>query len=892
MSETIINKQIEDELKQSFLEYAMSVIVSRALPDVRDGLKPVHRRILYSMLDQGVLSSRPTKKCARIVGDVMGKYHPHGDSSIYEALVRMGQDFSMRYTLIRPQGNFGSIDGDPPAAMRYTEAKLKKIAEDILEDIKKDTVDFIPNYDGQEFEPSVLPAKIPNLLVNGVSGIAVGMATNIPPHNIKEICEAVITLVDNPELSFEDLCKIVKGPDFPTGGIITGLSGLRHAYATGNGKIIVKGKTHFEKIKDRDHIIITEIPYMVNKSLLIEDMADLVKQGKISEISDLRDESDKDGMRIVVILKNNANPEIVLNQLMKHSRLRNTFGANMVALDGQQPNTFPLKTLLTKFIDHRREIVTRRTQFELKQAKEKAHKLEGLKIALDNLEEAIEIIKAAKNPEEASSQLKSKFSMSEIQARTVLEMRLQRLTGLEQEKIRNDLRDTMELIANLEFILSDVKHIHQIIKKETMEVSEKYGDERRTEIIPIEDEEILIEDLIEDEQVVVTITTSGYVKRTPLETYKTQRRGGVGVKGAGMKSEDVINDLFTASAHSYLLCITNKGKLHWLKVYQIPEGGRTQKGKAIVNLLNLGGEEKVQAIVPVKEFTEDKWLMFATKKGTVKRTALNEYSNIRKGGIIALTLEEGDELLDVKQVERNQNIVIGTKLGSAVRFPESEVRQMGRTAKGVRGINLRPNDEVIGMITVNQNDDIFTITNKGFGKRTPASEYRLTARGGKGVTNIKLTSKNGYVIGIASVTDAHELLFITSHGILIRTSASGISRIGRATQGVRVMKLRDDDYVVNITKVIPEDQINGDGGNTMKDEEQEYGPEEYEDTEKSVEEDFEDDEIEAREEAVVLGLEEDKDKSFEEGAGDIPTKEHKEEFEDYETDREKNLEEE
>jgi len=892
MENKVVAKLIQDEMKESFLDYAMSVIVSRALPDVRDGLKPVHRRILYSMYDQGILSNRPTKKCARIVGDVMGKYHPHGDVSIYEALVRMAQDFSLRYMLIQGQGNFGSVDGDPPAAMRYTEAKLRKIAEDLLEDIKKDTVNFVSNYDGHELEPSVLPSKIPNLLINGSSGIAVGMATNIAPHNLNEICNAVIALIKNPETGFEELCNIVKGPDFPTGGIIKGLRGIRESFATGRGKITVVGKTHFEKLKDRDCIIINEIPYMVNKSLLIEEIADLVKSGRITEISDLRDESDRDGMRIVVILKQNGNLDLVQNQLLKHSRLRVTFGSNMLALDNKEPKLFSLKDLLSKFIEHRKEVVTRRIKFDLKQAKEKSHKLEGLKIALDNLDAAIKIIKESKDASTAAAQLISSFDLSEIQAKTILEMRLQRLTGLEQKKIRDELKETLELITHFEFILSDIKNINNIIIEETSEIKEKYGDERKTEISAVEDEDLMIEDLIEEEKVVVTISASGYVKRTPVTTYKLQRRGGTGVKGAGTRTEDVIKDLFTASTHAYLLCITNKGKLHWLKVYQIPEGGRTQKGKAIVNLLQLKPEEKVATVVPVEKFTSDKSLIFITRKGTIKKTNLTAYSNIRKGGIAAITLEENDELIEVKQTTRNDHIMIATKLGYAVRFPAGVIRDMGRTAKGVRGIRLRNSDEVIGMITCIKGEDIFTITKKGYGKKTSVDDYRLTARGGKGVTNIKITPKNGEVVSVCSITDKYDLMFVSKNGIIIRVPAAGISRIGRSTQGVRVMRLKESDEVVNATKVISENEEIINGGEKMKDEDQEYVEESYEDTEEKVKSDLEDDEIEPREEMMVLGLEEDKDKSFEKGAGDIPTDVHREKFEDYETKEEKRLEEE
>ncbi|MBW2986935.1 DNA gyrase subunit A [Candidatus Woesearchaeota archaeon] len=805
------DRPIANEMKESFLDYAMSVIVSRALPDVKDGLKPVHRRVLFSMHDLGLGHNKSYKKSARIVGDCMGKYHPHGDLAIYDSLVRMAQNFSLRYPLVDGQGNFGSVDGDPPAAMRYTEARMARSAEEMLADIEKDTVDFVPNYDEHLKEPCVLPSKIPNLLVNGSTGIAVGMATNIPPHNLSEVADAVIALIDKPDMEIHELNKIVKGPDFPTAGIICGRNGIRNSYAFGRGRIVVKAKTEIEEKKGKERIIVTEIPYQVNKSQLIEQIAALVKEGKIEGISDIRDESSKEGMRIVFVLKGTVGNDVVLNQLFKYSRLRTTFGSNMLALVNNEPKTLNLKQLLKHFIKHRKEVVTRRTEFELAEAKAKAHKLEGLKIALDNIDPVVKLIKEAANAKVAMDGLMQNYGMSEIQAKTVLEMRLQRLTGLEQEKLRKDLEETLELIKKLETLLSDEKLIYNVIKEETEEMKEKYGDERRTEITDVEiEEDIEDEALIEEEKMVVTRTHKGYIKRMPLYTYKQQKRGGKGVRATGMRDEDFVQDLFVASTHSYLLCFTNTGIVHWLKVYRLPEGSRQARGKPIVNLLPLKKEEYIAAVIPVREFLPDMNLVAVTKNGLIKKTALNAYSRPRRGGIIAITLEEKDQLVEVKLTTGDDEIMIGTAGGMAARFSEKDVRPIGRSGKGVRGIKLGKEDKVIGMIVAQPGKDILTITENGYGKRTAVDQYRKIFRGGKGVTNIKTSERNGNVVMILGVTDEADIMFISKKGIIIRTSASGVSRIGRATQGFRLMRLSAGDKVVAAAKFVSEEVENND----------------------------------------------------------------------------------
>ncbi len=801
--EKIIPRVIEQEMKASYMDYSMSVIVGRALPDVRDGLKPVHRRVLFGMYELGVLHNKPFKKSARIVGDVMGKYHPHGDSPVYESLVRMAQDFSLRYPLINGQGNFGSVDGDSPAAMRYTEARLNKLAEEILQDIDKETVAFVPNFDGSLEEPSVMPAKVPNLLVNGSSGIAVGMATNIPPHNMSEVCDATIQTIDNPEIDVLTLMQTIKGPDFPTGGIIMGGSGLKEAYKNGRGKIIVRAKTHLEELKNRTRIIVTEIPYMVNKAELIEAIADLVRDKKVQGISDLRDESDREGMRMVIDLKSGANSDVVLNQLFTHSRMQETFGINLLALVSNQPRLLSLKDIIQQYIEYRRSIVRKRTQFDLTQAENKAHLLEGLIVALDHIDPIVLLIKRSKSPEEARNSLMSYYSLSEKQAQAILDMTLRRLTSLEQDKIRSEHADLLKLIKDLKEILASEQKILGIIKAELLELKEKYGDARRTQLLESEAAAIEEESLIKPEDDVITITHAGYVKRLPVDTYKQQRRGGKGIIAAETKEEDFIENLFVANTHDYLLFFTNLGKVHWIKVYQLLEAGRYAKGTAIVNLLQLGEGEKVTAFIPVKAFEENKFLFMVTSSGTVKKTSLAEFSNPRKGGIIALTLAEKDELKSVMLTDGNQQIIIATESGSAVKFHESDVRPMGRTAAGVIGIRLR-DDKVVGATIADDKLSLVTVTENGYGKRSPIADYRLINRGGVGVINIKITDKNGKVVGIANVTDEDELMLISQSGVLIRTPVKGISVIGRNTQGVRVMKLDEKDKVISIAKIAPE----------------------------------------------------------------------------------------
>ena len=803
--ERIMPRVIEDEMKQSYLAYSMSVIVGRALPDVRDGLKPVHRRILYAMNDMGMFHNKPFKKSARIVGEVLGKYHPHGDLAVYDAMVRMAQDFSLRYPLVQGQGNFGSIDGDSAAAMRYTEARLNKLSEEMLQDLEKETIKFIPNFDGSLKEPAVLPAKAPNLLINGSSGIAVGMATNIPPHNMSEVCDGAIKLIDDSNLTPEELMLTIKGPDFPTGGIIQGSSGIKDAYKTGRGKIRVRAKIELEEAKKKTKLIITEIPYQVNKSQLIEEIAHLVRDKKIQGISDLRDESDREGMRIVIELKTGANTDIVRNQLLKHTRLQTTFGIIMIALVNNEPKTLNIKELLEQFIKHRRIVVRKRTEFELREATEKAHILEGLIIALDNIDAVIKLIKAAKSAKEARQGLMDDYKLSEKQSQAILDMKLQKLTNMEQDKIREDHKNLLQLIEKLKKILGSEQKILDIIKQELAEIKEQYGDERRTQIIAAEAQKIEEEELIKPEETVVTLTHAGYVKRQPLDAYKMQKRGGRGVIGTETKETDFVEEIFIANTHDYLLCFTNKGKIHWIKVYQIPEAGRYAKGSAIVNMIELGKEEKITACVPVREFKKDNYIFFVTKKGTVKKTSLEEFSKPRKGGILAVSLSSDDELINVDITDGTKRIMIATEQGMAVHFDEKDVRPMGRTARGVIGIKLKKNDNVIGSVVAEENKTLLTVTEKGYGKRTPISEYRLISRGGVGVTNIKITEKNGKAVTIKSVKDDDEIILISQQGIVIRTAAKGISIVGRATQGVRVMKLGPTDKLVAAAKIAKEE---------------------------------------------------------------------------------------
>ncbi|MBL7147543.1 MAG: DNA gyrase subunit A [Nanoarchaeota archaeon] len=800
---TVIKRVIEDEMKQSYVDYAMSVIVGRALPDVRDGLKPVHRRVLFGMHGLGLRHDKPFKKCARIVGEVLGKFHPHSDTAVYDTLVRLAQDFSMRYLLVQGHGNFGSVDGDAPASMRYTEARLSQAAEEMLVDIDKRTVKFIPNFDDSEKEPTVLPSKLPNLLINGSSGIAVGMATNIPPHNMGEIIDGVINQIDNPEITIDELMEVVKGPDFPTGGIICGRNGIINAYSTGRGKVVVRAKTETEEVKGRQRIVVTEIPYMVNKAELISYIAGLIRDKKINGISDLRDESDREGMRMIIELKKDSNAEVVLNQLYRHSRLQTTFGINMLALVNNEPKILNLKNLIKYFIEHRKDVVRKRTLFELNKAQQRAHILEGLIIALDNIDNVIKLVRGSKSVGIARSALISNFKLSEEQANAILEMKLQKLTSLEQESIRKEHKELLKLIEELKSILQNPQKILDIIKNELLGLKEKYGDDRRSEIVDLEFTELNMEDLIEKGKMVVTITHSGYIKRIPIETYKQQRRGGKGVIATTTREEDFVRDLFIADTHSYLLFFTNKGKVHWLKVYYIPEAGRTAKGKAIVNLLNLEKDEKVNAFIPVKKFDNERFLLMGTKKGVVKKTKLMAYSNPRIGGIRAITLDGGDELINVKLTDGSKQIILATKNGAAVRFRESDVRATGRSAQGVRGIRLR-DDGVVGMVVADDQKTLLTVTENGYGKRTKVGDYRLISRGGVGVRNIICSERNGGVVSINSVSDSDDVLFISQRGIVIRVPVSGISVIGRATQGVRLMRLIEGDKVVATTKIVKE----------------------------------------------------------------------------------------
>ncbi|MEM7009676.1 MAG: DNA gyrase subunit A [Thermodesulfobacteriota bacterium] len=801
----IIPINIEDEMKDSYLSYSMSVIIGRALPDVRDGLKPVHRRILFGMDEVGNQWNRPYKKSARIVGDVMGKYHPHGDAAIYDTLVRMAQDFSMRYTLVDGQGNFGSIDGDPPAAMRYTEVRLDRIATEMLDDLDKETVDFVPNYDGGEDEPMVLPAKIPNLLLNGSSGIAVGMSTNIPPHNLTELINAVVAQANKPEITVDELMTHLPGPDFPTGGFITGRNPIREAYETGRGIIRLRAKAKIEKQKkgDREVIIVNEIPYQVNKSRLIERIADLVKDDKIKGISDIRDESDRDGIRIVIDIKRGEIGEVILNQLYKHTPMDTSFGIIMLALVRNQPRVLSLKEVINNFIEHRKEVVTRRTQYELSKAEARLHILEGLKIALDNIDEVIALIRKSKSPQIAKEGLMKKLGLSEIQAQAILDMRLQRLTALERDKILDERKELIATVKRLKEILDKESLILGIVTDELTEIKDRYGDERKTEILD-SSEEISIEDLIADEDMVVTITHEGYIKTTSLSVYRSQRRGGKGRTGMTTKDLDFVETLFIASQHNYVLFFSNHGKCYWLKVHEIPEAGPTARGKALVNLLNLADGEKVAAVLPVVEFKDDQYIIMATKDGVVKKTKLSAYSRPRVGGIIALNIRDDDELIEAKITSGNDEILISSNYGQAIRFKEDDVRDMGRTATGVRGIKLDKGDRVVSLEVIENPDaQILTVTEKGYGKRTLVSEYRITGRGGKGVITIKTTGKNGRVVGTFQVTNDTEVMMITTQGgKVIRMNASEISIFGRGTQGVRLIGLADDEQVAAVAKVV------------------------------------------------------------------------------------------
>lgn len=813
--QTLVN--IEDEMKKSYMDYAMSVIIGRAIPDVRDGLKPVHRRILYAMYEIGNRYNKPYKKSARIVGDIMGKYHPHGDAAIYDTLVRMAQDFSLRYMLVDGQGNFGSIDGDPPAAMRYTESRLARISEEVLADLEKDTVDFVPNYDESLMEPSLLATRIPLLLLNGTSGIAVGMATNVPPHNLKEIINGTIACIKKPDITIEQLMRHIPGPDFPTAGFINGREGILSAYKTGRGIIRIRARALIEKNarNDRETIVITELPYQVNKALLIEKISELVRDKKITGISDLRDESDREGIRVVIELKRDENSAIILNQLYKFTQMEVSLGIIMLAISENRPQVFNLKEVLEKFISFRRDVVVRRTRFELARAQERAHILEGYIIALNNIDAIIKVIKASKTPAEASVQLCAKFKLSEIQAKAILEMRLQRLTGLERAKIEEEYEEVTKLIAHLQAILADPQKVLQVIIDELNEIKERYGDERRTEIVA-SSEDINIEDMIVEEDVVVTISHTGYIKRNAVSLYKSQHRGGRGKMGMGTKEEDFVEKIFIASTHHYLLVFTSAGKVHWLKVYQIPQAGRAAKGKAMVNLVNLAPGESVRATLPVKEFVDDKFVVMVTKKGIIKKTELTAYANPRSGGIIAISIDESDELVDVQLTMGNQDVFIATKQGMAIRFKEDDVRDMGRTARGVRGINLDEGDEVIGMDIPAQNTFILTVSENGFGKCTTVDEYRVQSRGGKGTINLKTVEKVGNVSGVLQVQGEEHVMLISNAGKVIRLKVQEIPVNHRVTQGVRLIELDPEEKLVGVARTTSDsesrDDANGDNG--------------------------------------------------------------------------------
>jgi DNA gyrase subunit A len=792
---------IEEEMRKSYLDYAMSVIVGRALPDIRDGLKPVHRRVLFAMQELGLSWNRPYKKAARVVGEVLGKYHPHGDAPVYEALVRMVQEFSLRYPLVDGQGNFGSIDGDPPAAMRYTEARLAKIAHEMLADIDKETVDFVPNFDESLQEPVVLPTRVPNLLVNGSAGIAVGMATNIPPHNLSEVIDALVLLVDEPSATLEQLMKIVTGPDFPTRGYIYGTGGIREAYTTGRGTITLRAKAHAEKLRGgREAIIITELPYQVNKASLIEKISELSREKRIDGLSEIRDESNREGIRVVLELSRGEIPQIVLNQLYKHTQMQTPFGIIMLALVERRPQVVNLKEMLEAFIRFRREIVTRRTRFDLARAEEKAHILAGLRKAVEHLDLVIRLIRQAESPEAAKEALMGQLELSEIQAKAILDMRLQRLTQLERHKVVEEHQQTLALIEELKGILASDAKLMGIIKQELLALKTEYGDGRRTEILT-ETTELTIEDLLADEEMVVTITRSGYIKRTHVESYRSQRRGGKGVTGMETKEEDIVEDLFVASTHAFLLFFTNLGKVHWLKVHEIPEGGRQAKGKAMVNLLSLGEGERVAACVPVRDFAAGGHILFVTKQGKVKKTELEAYSHPRAGGIQAIGLEDGDEVIGARRTDGRREVMVATKLGMTIRFAEEEVRPMGRGASGVRGVELEEGDEVITTDVVQEGVTILTITERGFGKRTPLEEYRLQGRAGKGIIDIKTGGRNGNVVGMLQVRDGDDLLVVTTKGKIIRMRVADISSQGRNTWGVRIIDLEADDRVGSVARV-------------------------------------------------------------------------------------------
>nr|WP_315175724.1 DNA gyrase subunit A [uncultured Flavobacterium sp.] len=809
--EKLIPINIEDEMKSAYIDYSMSVIVSRALPDVRDGLKPVHRRVLYGMYDLGVFSNKAHKKSARIVGEVLGKYHPHGDTSVYDAMVRMAQEWSMRYLLVDGQGNFGSVDGDSPAAMRYTEARMRKISEEIMADIEKETVDFQLNFDDTLYEPKVMPTRVPTLLINGATGIAVGMATNMPPHNLTEVINGTLAYIDNNDIEIDELITYIKAPDFPTGGIIYGYEGVREAFKTGRGRVVIRAKVGFEEVDGRDCIIVTEIPYQVNKADMIKRTADLVNDKKIEGIANIRDESDRNGMRIVYILKRDATPNVVLNTLYKFTQLQSSFSVNNIALVNGRPQMLNLKDMIHYFVEHRHDVVIRRTRFELRKAEERAHILEGLIIASDNIDEVIALIKASKNTEEAREKLIERFKLSDIQSRAIVEMRLRQLTGLEQDKLRAEYEEIMKLIEHLRALLEDVNLRTALIKEELTEIREKYGDARRS-LIEYSGGDVSIEDLIADENVVITISHAGYIKRTNLSEYKTQNRGGVGQKSAGTRDQDFLEHMFVATNHQYMMFFTQKGKCFWMRVYEIPEGSKTAKGRAIQNLVNIESDDKVKAFICTQDLKDKDYinshnLIMVTKKGQVKKTSLEKYSKPRVNGVAAITIKEGDELLEAKLTNGESQIILAVKSGKLVRFEETKTRPMGRTASGVRGITLKDDtDEVIGMVTVNDmNSEILVVAENGYGKRSSLDEYRITNRGGKGVKTLNITEKTGKLISINAVTDADDLMIINKSGLTIRMAVEDLRVMGRATQGVKLINIKGNDSIAAVTKVMKDD---------------------------------------------------------------------------------------
>ncbi|WP_338553782.1 DNA gyrase subunit A [Paenibacillus sp. KS-LC4] len=805
----IKDRDIGTEMRDSFMDYAMSIIVSRALPDVRDGLKPVHRRILYAMSELGMSPDKPHKKSARIVGEVIGKYHPHGDSAVYESMVRMAQDFSMRYMMVDGHGNFGSVDGDMAAAMRYTEARLSKIAMELLRDLNKETVNFIPNYDGEEKEPAVLPARFPNLLVNGVTGIAVGMATNIPPHNLGEVIDGVQALIANPDITPLELIDYVKGPDFPTAGIVMGLSGIRQAYLTGRGTVTMRARATIEENGNKARIIVYELPYQVNKARLVEKIAELVREKKIDGITDLRDESDRNGMRVVIELRRDVNPSVVLNNLYKQTQMQSNFGINMLALVNGEPKTLNLREVLYHYLQHQIEVIRRRTEYDLKKAEARAHILEGYRIALDHLDEVIALIRGSQTAEIAREGLISRFDLSHEQAQAILDMRLQRLTGLERDKIEAEYTELLQKIAEFKAILADEQLVLAIISTELNEIRDRFSDDRRTEITA-SDEEILDEDLIPREDVIISITHSGYIKRLPVTTYRSQKRGGKGVVGMDTKDNDFVEHLFVSNTHHYLLFFTNKGKVYKLKAYEIPDLSRTARGTPIINLIQIEQGETINAVIPVQDFDPNHYLFFATRQGVVKKTPLDDYINIRKVGLIAISLREDDDLIGVKLTDGQQEIVMGTAEGMSIRFSENDVRSMGRSATGVKGIQLDDSDAVIDMDIVMNDNDVLIVTSKGYGKRTPMSEYRIQNRGGKGIKTLNVTDKNGPIVSLKVVVNDEDLMIMTASGTLIRTSMEGISTMGRNTQGVKLINTRDEDTVATVTRIARSEEVSDD----------------------------------------------------------------------------------